>query len=396
MIQKLPTLSSPSIPTWPVPIRPVVGGKQPGKIPIIPPVHEASSDSSDSDGDSNSGASDVGSDDAGTSDADDRSRSGKSIGRKTSQRSPESRAIGSKRPAGVVSGKGLPETSRSSQSRTHSRKTSAGRCCCVLSSRQVAELPRRLGDTSLSSSPVVVKITIPTPFLHGLKKPSPTPEPPKPATKTKVPPPTSSFSSTPSAPSLPSNAPSSTPVSKTKSSKSRRRTSISDGEHDVDMDRPSDSDRDTEKSRHLRRQSDSRQDGHYHSPSDSRLQSKRSRVTEGSDSDNRKRSRGTSREVKEKDLNRPERKRSLEEEGISGREPKKPSMLSIDSGVTKSRSVPSDDRKERKDERYSSGSQAVDRSEASKKSRSISPTVVRTKQQQQQQQQQAEIILQLG
>jgi hypothetical protein len=51
MINKLPTMMSPTIPVWTIPARPMTGGKQPGKVPAVPPDLGASSDDSSSDSD---------------------------------------------------------------------------------------------------------------------------------------------------------------------------------------------------------------------------------------------------------------------------------------------------------------------------------------------------------
>ncbi|KAF8939957.1 hypothetical protein BGZ58_008221 [Dissophora ornata] len=51
MIAKLPAMISPNIPAWAMAPRPVTGGKQPGKVPAVPPDLGASSDDSSSDSD---------------------------------------------------------------------------------------------------------------------------------------------------------------------------------------------------------------------------------------------------------------------------------------------------------------------------------------------------------
>ncbi|KAI7830651.1 hypothetical protein BC939DRAFT_257722 [Gamsiella multidivaricata] len=170
---------SPTIPPWPAPVRSVTGGKQPGKVPKAPLGLGATSDeSSDSGSDSGRSSSDAGSENVANSDIDTQTQARKRIGRKTARRrNSKSETIGGKRPAGIVSGKTPPDSTQHHTTEIHARKTSGGRCCCELSSRQVAELPRRIASMVLSKNPVVIKISIPS-YLLPLK-PLPRSEKPK-------------------------------------------------------------------------------------------------------------------------------------------------------------------------------------------------------------------------
>ncbi|KAF9438634.1 hypothetical protein BGZ76_006195, partial [Entomortierella beljakovae] len=153
MIQGLPGIMSPTIPPWPNPTRAITGGKQPGKVPKAPSVIGMSSnESSDTGSESGISSSDL------ESDVGSSTPTRKYTGRKTSQRRGSKSELGGKRPGSSVSGTIPPES-------THARKTSVGQCCCELSSRQVAELPRRIGEMTISKSPVVIKINIPSRLL---------------------------------------------------------------------------------------------------------------------------------------------------------------------------------------------------------------------------------------
>ncbi|KAF9324996.1 hypothetical protein BGZ91_002628, partial [Linnemannia elongata] len=169
MIQSLPVIMSPTIPSWTAPSRNTTGGKQPGKVPTVSLNLGASSDDSSGSGeDSDSGSSDVGSENATMSEVDI-SRSRKQIGRKTSRGGKsKSESIGSKRPAGPTAGKTLPDSIRQPGMDSHARKTSTVQYCNLMSSGQVTELPRRYKGMLLSSSPVVVKINIPAYLLPTL------------------------------------------------------------------------------------------------------------------------------------------------------------------------------------------------------------------------------------
>ncbi|KAI1315456.1 hypothetical protein EDD11_000789 [Mortierella claussenii] len=208
MIAKLPKAMSPTLPNWnPMPPRPVTGGKQPGKVPAVPPDLGATSDDEDeNDGD----------DDDSNSDSDNRSRSSnlsgnnmrrvgsrrgrrrgdasdsdrdsvghqspahedfegavvlsedgegrggprrhKSIGRKTAQhRNSKSGVVGGKRLTG-------PSSSLTATSSSHEG------CCSVLSPEQAkSTLPQRVGKAVLSKPPTVVRIHIPSSLLSNLE-----------------------------------------------------------------------------------------------------------------------------------------------------------------------------------------------------------------------------------
>ncbi|KAG0364953.1 hypothetical protein BGZ54_007001 [Gamsiella multidivaricata] len=159
MITELPPVMSPTIPAWTLPPRPVTGGKQPGKVPAVPPDLGASSDdsSSESDIESDREHSAPESESMVPSENDTKSRY-RSIGRKTAQRrNSKAGAVGDKRLAGPNS---------------ENAKSSAGlstECCCLLSSEQTKGLPRRFGDGILSKSPAVVRIRIPSFLLPTLE-----------------------------------------------------------------------------------------------------------------------------------------------------------------------------------------------------------------------------------
>ncbi|KAG0010189.1 hypothetical protein BGZ80_001700, partial [Entomortierella chlamydospora] len=88
MIQGLPNIMSPTIPSWPAPARSVTGGKQPGKVPKVPSALGVSSDeSSNSGSDSGDSSSDADSENISMSDADAHTRSRKHIGPKVSSNS---------------------------------------------------------------------------------------------------------------------------------------------------------------------------------------------------------------------------------------------------------------------------------------------------------------------
>ncbi|KAF9987214.1 hypothetical protein BGZ65_004671 [Modicella reniformis] len=175
MIAKLPPMMSPTIPAWRVATvtptastRPVTGGKQPGKVPIVPPDliasgNSSSDDNSSSDSDNHQEAdhehatSGVESEDIVMSDGDTMHRY-KSIGHKSAQgKSTKAEDLGGKR---LV---------RSAEQRTDA--ISAGPssdCCCLLSPEQTNALPRRVGEAVLSRSPVAIKINIPSFLLPDL------------------------------------------------------------------------------------------------------------------------------------------------------------------------------------------------------------------------------------
>ncbi|KAG0207899.1 hypothetical protein BGX28_000983 [Mortierella sp. GBA30] len=164
-LSNLPEIMSPTIPPWPTPSRNTIGGKQLGKLPKMPGLGGSSDDSSDSGSDSDNSSMDADSENVSMSDVDVNTLPRQQIGRKTSGRKSES--VGGKRPAGAVSGKAVPESARHSMD-SLARKTSLGQCCCVLTSRQVAELPRRHLGMVMASSPLVIKINIPTYLLPAL------------------------------------------------------------------------------------------------------------------------------------------------------------------------------------------------------------------------------------
>ncbi|KAF8946771.1 hypothetical protein BGZ47_011434 [Haplosporangium gracile] len=169
MIQSLPVIMSPTIPSWTAPPRSTTGGKQPGKVPTVSLNLGASSDDSSGSGDdSDSDSSDVGSENATMSEVD-MSRSRNQIGRKTARRrNSKTESIGGKRPAGPTAGKTLPDSIRQPGMDSHARKTSTAQYCNLMTSGQVTELPRRYKGMVLSSSPVVVKINIPAYLLPTL------------------------------------------------------------------------------------------------------------------------------------------------------------------------------------------------------------------------------------
>ncbi|KAF9983237.1 hypothetical protein BGZ75_005298 [Mortierella antarctica] len=167
VLNNLPVLMSPTIPPWPAPPRSTTGGKHPGKLPKVPANFGSSSDgSSDSGSDSDMSSKDMDGV-VSMSDADTNTRPRLQIGRKTSGRKAES--VGGKRPGGAVSGKAVPDSVRRTTIDSLARKTPVGQCCCVLSSRQVSELPRRHLGMAMANSPVVIKINIPTYLLPVLK-----------------------------------------------------------------------------------------------------------------------------------------------------------------------------------------------------------------------------------
>lgn len=74
-------MPSPNIPSWPVPARPLTGGKQPGKVPKAPSVMgETSDDSSSSGDDSDDPSSDIESDAPMHSDIDINTQGRKGVG----------------------------------------------------------------------------------------------------------------------------------------------------------------------------------------------------------------------------------------------------------------------------------------------------------------------------
>ncbi|KAF8966526.1 hypothetical protein BGZ46_000359 [Entomortierella lignicola] len=159
MIAKLPVMMSPTIPTWTVPARPMTGGKQPGKVPAVPPDLGASSDdsSSDSDRESDHQSSAADSESVIMSETDANPRY-KSIGRKTAQRrNSKTGMMASKRLTGTISEKSDTLTGPSSE------------YCYLLSSEETKELPHRIGKAFLSKSPSVVRINIPSFLLPELE-----------------------------------------------------------------------------------------------------------------------------------------------------------------------------------------------------------------------------------
>ncbi|KAG0303279.1 hypothetical protein BGZ98_006816 [Dissophora globulifera] len=160
MIIKLPAMASPTIPTWTLPPRPVMGGKQPGKVPAVPPHLGASSDesSSDSDEESERHTSPAESEGFAMSETDVSTRR-KSIGRKTAQRRNSK--------VGDVSGKRF---AGSASERLDDSSMVLPQYCCLLSHEEARRLPRRFGDNVFSKSPAIVKINVPSfllPELHS-------------------------------------------------------------------------------------------------------------------------------------------------------------------------------------------------------------------------------------
>ncbi|KAG0244651.1 hypothetical protein BGW41_006890 [Actinomortierella wolfii] len=205
MIRSLPPLMSPSIPTWPepspvhttapsapttssavpsntnasstntntngtaeevAPVRRLTGGKQPGKVPHMPPNLGMTSDEDDSDdsdafSDSNRATSD--SERGGMSDIETNSRGSKSVGL-------SKEALRGKRPSSSSrASKTVSETPKSPQHGARARKSSAGSHCVLLNKSQVADLAQQRSDMTLSSNPVVVRINIPSSLLPALK-----------------------------------------------------------------------------------------------------------------------------------------------------------------------------------------------------------------------------------
>ncbi|KAI8599834.1 hypothetical protein EDD21DRAFT_150012 [Dissophora ornata] len=81
IFQGLPSMMSPTIPSWPAPARRVTGGKQPGKVPKAPlGMGVTSEEGSDSGSDSDRSSSDAESDKGVMSDSDAHTRSRKGIG----------------------------------------------------------------------------------------------------------------------------------------------------------------------------------------------------------------------------------------------------------------------------------------------------------------------------
>ncbi|KAG0260231.1 hypothetical protein BG011_002062 [Mortierella polycephala] len=111
-IAGLPKVMSPTIPTWTEPARPVTGGKQPGKVPEVPPdLCVSSSDESEDE----------------TMDSDQPGSAAESEGMEMNEvdANPQHRSIG-----------------------------------------QAKELPRRCGKAVLSKSPVIIRIVLQSPLSH--------------------------------------------------------------------------------------------------------------------------------------------------------------------------------------------------------------------------------------
>ncbi|KAF9182520.1 hypothetical protein BGZ51_008210 [Haplosporangium sp. Z 767] len=154
-ITKLPRVMSPTIPTWTEPARPVTGGKQPGKVPEVPPdLCVSSSDESEDEAmDSDQPESAAESEGMEMSEVDANPEY-RSIGRKTAQhRNLMTGSIGSKRPKWSASKKPAHPAIEMSNGR-----------CWLLTSRQAKELPRRCGKAVLSKSPVIVRIVLQSPL----------------------------------------------------------------------------------------------------------------------------------------------------------------------------------------------------------------------------------------
>ncbi|KAF9903773.1 hypothetical protein EC991_003376 [Linnemannia zychae] len=355
MIQSLPVIMSPTIPSWPAPPRSTTGGKQPGKVPTVSlNVGASSDDSSGSGDDSDSGSSDVGSENATMSEVD-LSRSRKHIGRKTAKRrNSKTESIGGKRPAGSTAGKTIPDSVRQPGMDSHARKTSAVQHCSLLNPGQVAELPRRCAGMVLSNSPVVVKINIPAHLLPALTAST------QAAERTRTSRGSKSFS------------------------RSGFRGDSSDDDHAMDIDVPSgaekekfqDSSRPTLKDVQGR---SSRLQDTPSSPPRSKTLSKRGRSysSDESESDDRKKPKGSSKEFKEKssaDLPHSEKKRSLDKLAALSSDNKRGQFSSTFSRVRSDTIEEKSFRADRGDEKRGS-----ETSTRGKTSQSLSPVLERSK-----------------
>ncbi|KAG0276610.1 hypothetical protein BGZ95_007305 [Linnemannia exigua] len=351
MIQSLPVIMSPTIPSWPAPLRSTTGGKQPGKVPTVSLNLGASSDDSSGSGDdSDSGSSDVGSENAAMSEVD-MSRSRKQIGRKTARRrNSKTESIGGKRPAGSSAGKTIPDSIRQPGMDSRARKTSAAQYCSLLTSAQVAELPRRQAGMVLSSAPVVVKINIPAHLLPALTAST------QAAERTRA-----------------------SHASKSLSRGGYRRDS-SDDDHAMDIDAPSGASQETSRPtlKDVQGRSSRLQDAPS-SPHRPKTLSKRGRSysSDESVSDDRKKPKGSTKELKEKssfDILHSDKKRSSDKLATLNTDTKRGLSSTTSSRVRSDTAEEKNYRTDRGDEKRST--EATTRG---KSSQSLSPVLERNK-----------------
>ncbi|KAF9584720.1 hypothetical protein BGW38_005425 [Lunasporangiospora selenospora] len=173
MIRKLPTVTSPTVPEWPTaltPSRPLTGGKQPGKVPEVPPNLVATSDDEDHNDHMNGDHGvDYGMKDHLRKDSESESEISDTVHHSRTTTSDGEADDQPKKSAGKRLFKNTESPMDRLGDKGFEESSWAGEHCSLLSSKEIRKLPRHLGEMTLSEAPVVVKIKIPSSLVSSLK-----------------------------------------------------------------------------------------------------------------------------------------------------------------------------------------------------------------------------------